>query len=252
MNLGWLKNPRLVGIGRVAGYIAFAIVAFVVSIGLTFPTGRLRTFLEGRLSQPGGVQVRMDEVSLGGLGSASLSGVKVEFPADTPATPDGPKPEPKRFSVDRVDVSVGLIRLMLGDLSVSVTARNGEGTLGPVHVLKTKEEVRVDIPEIKDFPLPPVPVFGVRFAGALSGKGNLVYNLKEGLSGSTGRVELSLKNAQALKPSLKVDKEGGVVTLGDVDLGNATFIVNLDKKANLAAFKADRRATGGDATVIHL
>lgn len=251
--LAWLRRPAVLKAGRISGYVVFGLATFLISVVLTFPSGRLRTFLEGRLSAPGRV-VRIESARLSGLGSLVLTGVKVELPAEaTPANPGGVAPPPaerRSISFDRVEASVGLFRLLLGDLSMELLARAGDGVLGPVHVLKTKEKLSIDVREVKDYPLPSdMPVFGMRLSGVLNGKAELVYDLKDGLAGSTGRVDVSATKVRALKPTLRSEQHGSV-TLTDVEIGRVRFVVNLDKRSNLPAFKSERRAPGGDATVI--
>ena len=249
--LAWVQRPAVIRTGRMVAYVAFGFLAFFVSVVLTFPTGRLGTFLESRLSG-GGRVVRIDNVSLTGLSSLRLEGLRVQFPPEGAPAQNGTPlaPERRQLVVDRLDVSVGLFRLLFGTLSVTATARNGEGVLGPVKLVKSGDTITVSIKEIKDFPLPAdLPLLGLRFTGSLSGRGNVVYSLKEGLAGSSGRLELEGTKLKVIKPTLKSEQQGSV-TLTDVDLGKLRLVLNLDKRSALAVFKAERRAPGGDATLL--
>ena len=257
----WMKRPAVLKAARIAGYVTFGVVAFLVSAVLTFPTGRLRSYVEGQLTARGYV-TRIESLSLRGLGSVSLFGVSVDLPeppapprtdlADASGGAGGATEAPvkRHLDFDRVDLSVSLFRLAMGDLSVTLKITDDDGVLGPVHVVKGKEKITVDVTEIKDFPVPPeLPVFGTHVSGRVSGKGQLAYDLKDGLAGSTGRVELSIENAKVAKPTLKSEAQG-TVSLTDVDLGTITLEVNLDKRSNLAAFKSERRGPGQEGTVI--
>lgn len=253
MTFEWTRRPAVQKAARIAGYAAFGLLVFAVSLVLTFPTARLRGFLEARLSQ-GGMTVRIQDLSVRGLGTVRLFGVKVDLPPDRLANPDGSVTEdPRSVTLDRLDVSVGLFRLALGGLKVAVTAYAGEGSLGPVTVLKTAEQVVVDVEGAKDFPLPAdLPLFGVRFGGKLTSlKVSATYDVKGGLAASKARVELKAEGLKALRPTLRSAAQGAV-TLTDADLGALALDVSLDKRSNLAAFKAERKVPGGDATVLHI
>ena len=259
MTISWLTRPKMIRVARVAGYVAFGIVAFLVSVVLTFPNTRLKIFIENRLSTPA-MKIRIDELSMRGLGSVALHGLTVILPPDKPVpnpSSDEPPPIPpaKELTLDRLDVSVGLFRLMFGGLAVSFTARNGDGVLGPVNIRSDKDKVTIDLAEIEAFPLPTggIPLFGVQILGTLaSGKGSLTYDKKEGLGASTGRLELTAEKVMIPRPTLSTDKQGGTVTLSDIDLGKVSLVMNLDKKSNIAALKGERRSGGADATILHI
>jgi type II secretion system protein N len=231
MTFEWTRRPVVQKAARIAGYAAFGLLVFAVSLVLTFPTARLRGFLEARMSQ-GGMTVRIQDLSVRGLGTVRLFGVKVDLPPDRLANPDGSVTEdPRSVTLDRLDVSVGLFRPAFGGLKVAVTAYAGEGSLGPVTVLKTAEQVTVDVEGAKDFPLPSdLPLFGVRFGGKLTSlKVSATYDVKGGLAASKARVELKAEGLKALKPTLRSAAQGAV-TLTDADLGALALDVSLDKR----------------------
>ena len=257
----WVKRPAVLKAARIAGYVTFGLVAFLVSVVLTFPTGRLRSYVEGQLTARGYV-THIESLSLRGLGSVSLFGVSVDLP-EPPAPPRTDLADPaggagaatespvkRHLDFDRVDLSIGLFRLLMGEVSVTAKVTDDNGVLGPVHVVKGKERITVDVTAIEDFPVPAeLPVFGTHVSGRVSGKGQLTYDLKDGLAASTGRLELTIENAKVMKPTLKSEAQG-TVSLTDVDLGQITLEVNLDKRSNLAAFKSERRGPGQEGTVI--
>jgi len=253
MTFEWTRRPTVRKAARIAGYSAFGLVVFSLSVLLTFPTARLRGYLEARLSQ-GGTTVRIQDLGIRGLGTVRMFGVKVDLPPDRFPNPDGTVTEETRsVTLDRLDLSVGLLRLMVGSLKVKATAYAGDGVLGPVSILKGADQITVDIDGAKEFPLPSdLPVFGVKFAGKVTGlKGSVTYDVKGGLAASKGRVELKAEGLRATKPTIRSATQGNV-TLSDVDMGALVLEVNPDKRSNLAAFKADRKAPGGDGTVLHV
>ena len=253
MTFEWTRRPIVRKAARMAGYIAFGLLVFVVSVVLTFPTGRLKGYLEGRLSQ-GGTTVRIQDLAIRGLGTVRLFGLKVDLPPNRTTNPDGSVTEdPRSVTLDRLDLSLSLFRAMFGTLKVQATAYSGDGVLGPISVTKTTDQVTVELEGAKDFPLPTdLPVFGVRFAGKVTLlKGSATYDVKGGLAASKGRVEVAAEGLKALKPTLRSAAQGSV-TLSDADLGTFALELNLDKRSNLPAFKADRKSPGGDATVLHV
>ena len=169
MTFEWTRKPVVRKAARISGYVSFGLLLFALSVVWTFPASRLRGYLENRLSQ-GGVTVKIQDLSIRGFGSVRLTGLKVELPSDRGTNPDGSAYEDLRtLSADRLDLSLGLFSLLLGDLKVKATVYSGEGVLGPVVVVKTAETVTVEIESAQDFPLPSdMPVFGIRFFGKLS------------------------------------------------------------------------------------
>lgn len=249
----WIRKPGVLKAGRIVGYLLFAVVVFSASLVLTFPTGRLRSFIENKASQSGYV-VRINDLTITGVSSLSLYGVNLDLPPDVRMARDGTRVQtPRSILLDRLDVGLNLFSLLFGDLSVTLTAESGDGVLGPVNVVKTDERLEVEIDEIEDFPVPrSLPVFGVRFAGTLNGKGRLDYDVKGGITSSSGRMELSGKELVALKPTLRSDQHGDA-TLSDVYLGTLKVALNLDRQSRIKGLAKPRRGKRkGDTTVLHL
>ncbi|NOZ01308.1 MAG: type II secretion system protein GspN [Deltaproteobacteria bacterium] len=251
----WMKKPGALKAGRIAGYVLFGTLVFAVSLVLTFPTSRLRSFIESKASQAG-YEVRIDDLSIRGVSSLALFGVEVEFPPEVRTERDGTVVQiPRTVSFDRLDLSLGLFSLLFGDLSLSVTVESGDGVLGPVKVVREGDRLKMEVDEIKDFPIPTTfPAFGVRFTGTVSGKGRLDYDLKGGITTSTARVDLKGKDLVALKPTLRSDRNGDV-TLTDVYLGDLHLKFILDKRSHCPGLSMGRRGklkNRNDPTVLHL
>ena len=131
--------------------------------------------------------------------------------------------------------------------------RDDEGVLGPVTVQRSDGRVQVTVASIQDFPLPDqFPVFGVRFDGRIkSGQFSLDFDEQGGLPESTGSLELVGEGIRAIQPTLRSRAQGNV-TLTDANLGTLALEVHLGKRSEMAGFKADRRLSMGDGTVIHV
>jgi type II secretion system protein N len=253
MTFDWFRKPRWQKAARIVGYVLFGLVVFTVAAVATFPTPKLRSYLENRLST-GGRIVRIADMSLRGLASARLYGVGVELPPERHQTPDGRvETQPRKLMLDRVDVSLGLFRLLVGTLAVEATIHDGDGVLGPVRVVRGGGTVSVTVEAIRDFPLPDeLPLFGVRFDGRIaSGKAALALDEAGGLAASTGDLELVGEQIRAIQPMLR-SKAQGNVQLTDANLGTLALEVHLGKRSEMPAFKGDRRSAMGDATVIHV
>lgn len=252
MRFDWLKKPVVVKTARVAGYVVFGVASFLIAAVLTFPTERLRSYLENRLSI-GGAVVRIDDITLKGLSSASLEGIRIELPVEQgDSKPQGEETIRRVVSLDRIDVSVSLIRLLLGTIKASLKVTRGEGCIGPIRITKASDKVTIDVTEIKSFPwMPEFPIMGHRFSGMLDGKAFVSWDLKNGAAASTGRFELVFSGLKALKPTIKSESQGSV-TLTDVDLGRMTIMAVLDKSSNIAALKTEKKTAGAETSVLHL
>ncbi len=237
----FLRKPMVQKVARIAGYAAFGLAVFALSLVWTFPVNRLRSFLEAKMSRDG-VLVHVEDLSIAGLSSLSLRGVEVEFPPEVRISPDGREVRTgKTLSLDRLDVGVGLWRLLFGGLSLRVQAWSGDGVLGPVRIVRKGDRLEVEVERIRDFPIPKTfPLFGVAFAGTLEGKGHLVYDLKGGWAASTGRLNLKARDVVALKPTLR-SQAHGEATLTDVRLGEVVLDLNLDTPDNIPTLKKARK-----------
>lgn len=240
----FFRKPVVQKVARGMGYVGFGLVVFLVALVWTFPASRLRSFLEARMSRDG-VVVRVEDLSIRGLSTLSLRGVEAEFPPEVRMTPDGREVRtPRTVGVDRLDIGVGLWRLLFGGLSLRIEAWSGDGVLGPVRVARYEDRVEVEVERIRDFPIPNgFPLFGVPFTGLLDGKGSVAYDLKGGWAASTGRLEVKARDVVALTPTLR-SQVHGEATLTDVRLGDVVLELNLDKPENIPTLKKGRKAGG--------
>ena len=253
MILDWLKNPRVLKIGRIVGYITFGIVVFMIAIVVTFPNAKLRSYLENRLSVNGQI-VRISDLSLRGLASARIYGLQLDLVPAKFVRPDGlTELVTRRVALDQVDVSLSLFKLLVGKMAVTVTVKDGGGVLGPLEITRFGGRVLVAVDNIRDFPVPDeLPLFGVKFQGVLNeGRIRLDYDEASGLVGSEGDFELKGSGLRAVAPVLR-SKTQGNVALSDVNLGGLILEVHLGKRQNMIGFKSDRRSPLADETIIHL
>lgn len=253
MAMSFLKRPGVFKIARIVGYVVFGLVIFSVSFVMTLPEQRVKAFIEARLSK-GDRVVRIDDLSIKGLGSVRMTGVEVSLAPFRAENPDGSeRVEPRKLNFDSVDLSVGLFSLIGGTLSIEASIEDEGGVLGPVHVKMDDERIVAEVEEIRDFPLPQdFPLFGVHIAGTLTeGSASLDYSLEEGLAESTGKVSLKGQKLWALQPTL-TSKAAGSVTLTNVNIGDMDVVLNLDSKSNISMFKSERRAKSAQDHVFHV
>jgi len=246
----WVRKPRVQRVARIAGAATLGLVVFLLSLVWTFPVGRLRPLIEARASRDG-VSVRIGDLAVRGVSTLSLSDVRVEFPPEVMRGPDAEEVRVSReVTLDRLDIGVGLLRLMFGGLSLQLQARNGDGVLGPVTVVRRDDRLEVEVERIRDFAIPETfPIYGIRFRGTLQGKGALSYDLKGGWAASTGRFEISAQDVVALRPTLRSQTQGEA-TLSDVNLGSITLKLVLDKPENIASLKKARKTGPKEGSVI--
>ncbi len=253
MAMDWIRNPRTQKVLKISGMSLFGVVVFVVSIGFTLPSDRLKSFIESKAAQAG-MSLSISDVSAGGFGRITLDGVSLSLPPSVIVAPDGTRTEtPRKVELDRLVVKVGLFSTLFGSPSLKVTARNGEGWLGPVRIKLIDKTVDVTIDEIVDFPLPAGLSAGpLSLAGLIrSGSGHMLWDLEAGLSGSEGQFEINATNLVAKDPVLNT-KQAGAIALTDISMGSLEASIIIDKRSSIGALKQGRRGAGGaDSRVVY-
>lgn len=250
----WIRRPTVQRVLRFMGFAVFALAVFVVVLSVSFPTTRLRRWIEGQLATRG-FPTKVEEVSLKPLGGLVLKGVRVDLPPQRDTLPDGTVVEtPRWVMLDRLDLSFGIFRALFGAWKVTALVQSGDGRLGPVRVTRSGGRISVAIDGARDFPMPSsLPLFGARMAGVVKDlKGTLSYDEKGGWAESRGRLEVRAEGLRAIKPVIRSAVQGSVA-LSDAGLGTLELVVNLDQRQNLAAFKGEKKgAAGTEGTVIHV
>lgn len=245
----WIKKPGVKKGLKVFGYVLFGLWVFVWALVWTFPSGRLKAFIEQGLQRVG-YQARIDRVSLTGLGSLSLEGISLVVSSDPKREGQEGKGE-REIRVEKVKASFSLLPLLFKKVKAWISVFNGGGVFGPVRVSMDGDKLDVAIQEVQNFALPEGLGFsGIRFKGVLDGKGTVSVGLKEGLTSGVGRLDLSAKDVVAVKPVLR-HKTQGSLELSDVKLGTVRLSLVLDKRSNIQALKKERKVGPKDETVIH-
>lgn len=246
----WNKRPGLKKGLKIAGYVLFGLVVFVLSLAWTFPKSRLKVLIEHGL-QRAGYQARIERASLTGLGGLSLEGVAVVVPSQGEQEGQQGKGE-REIRVDKMKVGFSILPLLFKKVKAFVSIFNGGGVLGPIKVSMARERLDVVISRVENFALPSgIGFSGISLKGVLEGKGGgFSLNVKEGLASGVGRLDLVAKDVVALKPILR-HKTHGSLELSDVKLGVVRLSLVLDKRSNIQALKKERKVGPKDETVIH-
>ena len=253
---------------RWSGYVLFFLFATAVFVYLTFPTDRARRFAEIKLTEfTGASEVRIGDLSLSGLGGATLEDVTLEFaplkiPTLVPGVDEvGP---PRLMQIASLEVDASLFDLALGgDIDVSFEAEIQGGSLkkgrftreqGGPNVLKIGALENVALGSEQLFQA----LVGKDILGLVSGSVDLTLPMTAGPSGkptvdldhATGQVELVIREAKLKGPMF--DTPMGRMALGDADLGEIALSVFIDRASNLDTFKKLAKRAGGDSTIIHI
>lgn len=212
--------------GRISAYTVFALVVFIIGFRVSFPVSVLTDRIQEQASKAG-IRLSIGDVSLSGLIGLSLKDIKI-----------GPKQGNFRMKIDELDSSVGLFSLITGKPHLVLQANSGNGTIGPIDIIKSSKSILVKVGKINNFPLQKLPVkIGKLSAVIKSGKGHFRYDLRRGLYQSKGELDMELKNVGLLKPSVKIPGFGEFkltsIALGKlnvrVEVGRRTEIKTLHK-----------------------
>ncbi len=228
MKLDWSWTPR-----RVTGlYVAFAVVAFALSLRWTFPAEAVKERLIMEAGQRGW-QIDMERVSAGGLLGVRARGVKLET-ASGLAIP-----------IDDLTASLRILPLLTGRRSIAFDAALYDGTVrGTADLSGDVRRYALDVRGVDlARALPLRKASGVDLLGTLTGKADV--SVPAGPDGRpSGRVDLSVKDAGVSGGQLPVPGMGTGLPLPKTALGVLTAALKLD--GGKATFER-LEATGGDA-----
>jgi len=158
-------NPRQLRLVKRVGYPVLGLFVFVVSFYATFPYQRIKNLAEHQLSTP------ELEVEIGELGASPLLGVSAKDvvlrilpPANRPlavASMGGQpqiaeKSKPQVIQIDEVDVSVGLLSLMLGSIDVDFDVDGLGGSISGSYAADSEDGWSLEL-EAKELELSRVP-----------------------------------------------------------------------------------------------
>ena len=254
-----LRHPRTLAALQYTGYTAFFIVALVLCIPWTFPSRQLRTFV-ARQARLAGYPLKLDSISLSGLGSVQVNGLRVTLPGKPGEMQEGGAMGPAlpevELKIDHISAKIALLPLIFGrNVDLRFDLQAGDGSLQDGHVVKKGDTYDIDIGKIDSLSLgalgigqralgPQTFVMG-DLDGKLGGKAQVHYG--GSTDDLTGAIELEL--ADAILKSPEVSMMGGF-KLTDLGVGTLTIKVKMNLKQNVAALAAQRGAE--KATVLHI
>jgi hypothetical protein len=277
-------RERLRKVGITTGYVAFFFGALLVAMVLTFPTRQLKTFIEGE-ARKAGYRLRIEAMSLRGLGSATFEGVDLTMPPGK--SKDGEEPAaPLSVHLDVLRLDVALWRaLTKREFDVGFELEAGAGVLeggravlrplgggaadddkpadpkarGRAAAPKPRRGYAIDltIEAMDHLPLRKMGLDRAAFAfqdklrgdldGLLSGSVTLHYGgTVEELDGA---IDLTISDATLRQPSVELPKMGRL-ELTDLRMGTLTAKVTIDKKAKIAILKAARGSDKSTAVAL--
>lgn len=254
----FLQHPRVIEIGRYAGYALFFVLVLMLSIPLTFPTRQLKSFL-ARQARAQGYPLEIEDLTLRGLGGIEVAGVRLTLPgkegvpgengAVGPATPEA------ELRIDKLTARVALLPALFGKtIDVTFDVEAGGGRLEGGHVVRKGEDIDVEIAKLDGLGLGEMGIGrrvlgGQKLTGDLDGdlNGNAKVHWGGGTDDLTGAVDLELVDALLKSPELNL--EGGL-KLTDLSMGTLTLKVRMGLKSSIAALANQRGAE--KATVVHI
>ena len=214
--------------GRITAYVVFALLIFVVGFRISFPVSVLIDRIQQQAARAG-IHLEIGDAELSGLLGITLKDVEI-----------GPVNGDFRMKVTEMDASAGLFSLLTGNPHLTLTAKSGIGTIGPVDIIKSGKNIFVTIDKIDKFPLRKIPVkIGKLSAVITSGKGNFRYDLAGGLYQSRGSLEIKLEHTGLLKPSVKIPGFGDF-KLTSIDLGQLNVLVEVGRRTEIKTLRKYR------------
>jgi type II secretion system protein N len=212
---------------RIAGYVGWALVFFVVGLYLTFPMNMIKDTVVGQIEDqlgkgkqgPYGVDphVSIADLSLWRVGVAA-KGVSITLPSRDP------DPGPT-IDLDKLKVSVSVLSLLTKNKTVQFDADlYGGSTDGHVSVDPIGNVLDANI-DVDSVDLSKVPItlqkFGVPIGGKLNSRIRLDLGPEPEKKGE-GTIKLDVKGASVGPGNLKLLAMFGGLELPQADLGNLT------------------------------
>ncbi len=206
MNIGPRSRKAL----KIAGYVLAALVTFVYGVHLAFPYDRLAEKAKEALKSKYDVDVK--SVERGWLpGDFSL--VKVQLIT----RPTKPNEAPKIIMIDRIDIDVGVLSMLTGEVDVDLDAKLGRGHIaGTVTVAKGRLKANVSSTNL---PLSDVPGLSGVIGMPMGGNGNV-------------RLALDLPNNDWRKANAKLGIDCPHCTIG----GEGAYFKPRNANAKTAAY----------------
>ena len=244
--LGWLGEklgPVAKRLGKWVGYPLFFLFFFVLFAYLTFPYERAKRFIiekveyteRGGQKVPSGWELEIVDLGPSGLTGLSASGVRL---VKLPETPDE---RPVDVTITEASVSLGVLSLLVGTLSVDFDVAVAGGDIaGSFAQDGTTTEIEATIEDVK---LRRVGVLrgmlGLPVAGTLGGEIDLV--VAEEAAETAGTIELAIDGLAVGDGNTKLQIEGipgDGLTVERLDAGNVEFYATVeDGSATIERFE---------------
>jgi type II secretion system protein N len=243
-----------------AGYSIFFTCVLLIFVYISFPTERLRLFLEHVLSG-NEIKVKIEELQLSGLSGVSASGVEITGSVplqtqekETHASGTGETDSGNRIlMIDEIKTSLSLWDMLFKKkMSFRIDADLLGGHISKATVQKFDDSVKINIPEIENVSLSmndkPLKYKDFSIKGTLSGNMSLDLSRK-GLASSSGSMNLKISEAALIDPVIKT-RNFGDFKLTDIELGEIELSVVIDRKENIEAFKNERAGSAKESAVL--
>jgi type II secretion system protein N len=228
---------------RVIGYVAFFLVALVLCIRLTLPTGQLREFVKMQIAERLGAEsVTIEDISINGLfpSGATVENLEVTLPSIKIKTPDRGvdiDSAPRVVTVEELSFDGSLLGAASGDIDFEFEGKvqGGDITGGRVSY-KAGSPAKLSIESMSGIALGSESLFlsltGMDVIGTLSGKLDVSVPAVERDGKSTlayeqmaATVELKMDEARMIGPVIDTVMNREPVRMGftDVNLGTITI-----------------------------
>lgn len=215
-------------LSRVAGWGALGMVFFLLFAWIALPTKAVAWRI-GHEARKAGYNIAVDDVTVWPWGSVTLHNVVWTF------EPSRPDTAPHQYTLEEVDISIGMMALMTGDLDIEVESLRDDGSLWAHYEQSgddSKIELKVDGIMLYDIPKAPQSL-GVPLMGLLSinvdleiPEGKFVKSHGSasiscsGCSAGDGESKLYVPGSSALKDGL---------TIPEIELGSLNGKISVEK-----------------------
>lgn len=236
-------SERAAKVLRIAGYSAFFVVALLIFIRLTLPTGQLREFVKMQLAERlGADSVAIKDLSINGLfpSGLTLEGLEITLSPVKVKTPErgvDVDSAPRVVSVEEISFDGSLTAAAAGDIDFAFEGRvqGGEITGGRL-AFKQGQSAKIAIESMSGVELGSEALFltltGMDLVGDLSGKVDVTVPSVDRDGRATlafeqmaANVELKIENAKIFGPVIDTVMSREPVRMGftDVELGTVTL-----------------------------
>lgn len=183
---------------RAAGYLAFAVFAFLLSLYLTFDYSKLKPIIKSRLEEATGARVEIGSLSSYRISGIDIKNLKMKFSREE--AKEGEQPQgPATLTIENLKLRLKLLPLVLGRRSISFDVLAAGGRLeGGFSSNKTgvRLNARLSNLTLDRVPLDPLVREGFRLGGKMDGRIDLDVPDTNDPTGWGGELDIELKAAK--------------------------------------------------------